>query len=121
MKKRSYILTKTAESDFRSARNWSLKRWGRSITQQYFQDLHEGAEGIAKSHLALIGSSDFTSSNELLVWPVREHYVIYIPLQEQKIIIVALIRQSRDVPSILGKSRFIIERELKSMKDFKLP
>jgi plasmid stabilization system protein ParE len=121
MKKRSYVLTKTAESDFRSARNWSLKRWGKSITQQYFKDLHEGAESIVKSHFALAGSSNLTSSEELLVWPVSEHYIIYIPLQNQKIIIVALIRQSRDVPSILGGNRFIIERELKNIKELKLP
>jgi plasmid stabilization system protein ParE len=98
-----------------------LKRWGEPRTQQYFKDLHEDAESIAKSHFALAGSSDLTSSEELLAWPVREHYIIYIPLQDQKIIIVALIRQSRDVPSILGKNRFIIERELKNIKNLKLP
>lgn len=115
MPKRSYILTKTAESDFRSARAWSINRWGKPITQQYFIDLHKGAESIAKNHFALTGSSDLTRSEQLLVWPVREHYIIYLPFKNQKIIIVALIRQSRDVPSILGKNRFIIERELKKI------
>ena len=115
MPKRSYILSKTAESDFRSARDWSLKRWGKSITQQYFKDLHEGAESIAKNHFSLADGVDITGSKELLVWPIREHYVVYMPSQDNKIIIVALIRQSRDVPSILGKNRFMIERELKSL------
>jgi plasmid stabilization system protein ParE len=115
MPKRSYILTRTAESDFRSARDWSLKRWGKSITQQYFKDLHEGAESIAKNHFSLANSLDVTGSEELLVWPIREHYIVYLPSQNQKIIIVALIRQSRDVPAILGKNRFLIERELKSL------
>ncbi len=121
MLKRSYVLTKTAESDFRSARDWSLKRWGKSITQQYFKDLHEGAESIAKNQFALAESSDLTSSEQLLVWPVREHYIIYLPFKKQKIIIVALIRQSRDVPAILGENRFIIERELKKINGIKLP
>jgi len=121
MRKRSYVLTKTAESDFRSARVWSLKRWGTSITQQYFKDLHEGAESIAKSHVALTESSYLTNSAQLLVWPVREHYIIYLPSKKQKIIIVALIRQSRDVPSILGANHFIIERELKKINEIDLP
>lgn len=117
MPKRSYILTKTAEFDFRSARDWSLKRWGKLITQQYFKDLHEGAEGIAKNHFALAESADLTNSEQLLVWPVREHYIIYFPFKNKQIIIVALIRQSRDVPSILGENRFIIERELKKISE----
>ena len=116
MPKRSYILTKTAEFDFRSARDWSLKRWGKSITQQYFKDLHEGAESIAKNHFELADGIDITGSKELLVWPIREHYIVYISYRDHKIIIVALIRQSRDVPAILGKNRFLIERELKSLE-----
>ena len=116
MSKRSYILTKTAESDFRSARDWSLKRWGKPITQQYFKDLNAGAESIAKNHFSLADSLDITGSSELLVWPIREHYIVYIPYRDHKIIIVALIRQSRDVPAILGKNRFLIERELKSLE-----
>ena len=116
MPKRSYMLTKTAEFDFRSARDWSLKRWGKSITQQYFKDLHQGAESVAKNYFSLPDSLDITSSSELLVWPIKEHYIVYIPYQDHKIIIVALIRQSRDVPAILGKNRFLIERELKNLE-----
>lgn len=61
------------------------------------------------------------SSEQLLVWPIREHYIIYQPFKKQKIIIVALIRQLRDVPAIIGENRFIIERELKKINGIKLP
>lgn len=117
MTKRAYILTKTAEADFREARDWSLKRWGKSITTQYFKDLHDGAENIAQHHFSLPGSYELSASTELLIWPIREHYVVYLPIKEKKIIIVALIRQTRDVPSILGENCFLIERELKEIKD----
>jgi len=121
MPKRPYILTKTAELDFREARTWSLKRWGKSATKQYFENLHDGATKIAESHFALTRSSEITNNEELLVWPIREHYVIYLPIQAGQIIIVALIRQSRDVPSILGANRFLIERELKQIQKIELP
>jgi len=121
MAKHPYILTQTAELDFREARSWSLKRWGKSATKQYFEDLHEGAKTIAESHFALADSSGLTSSEELLVWPIREHYIIYLPIQNGQIIIIALIRQSRDVPSILGANRFMIERELKQIQKIELP
>jgi plasmid stabilization system protein ParE len=110
-----YLLTETAEADFRAARNWSRKRWGNAATKRYFEDLHHTANQIASSHLSLPNSSDLTNS-ELLVWPVREHYIVYLPIPNQTIIIVALIRQSRDVPSILAANLFYIERELKQLK-----
>lgn len=115
MPKHAYILTQTAELDFRETRRWSLKRWGKSATRKYFEDLHEGAETIVENHFALIRSRNLTNSEELLVWPVREHYTIYLPIQNGQIIIVALIRQTRDVPNILRENYYMIERELKSM------
>ena len=115
MPKHPYVLTQTAELDFRETRSWSLKRWGKSATKKYFEDLHKGAELIVENHLALSRSRSLTNSKELLVWPVREHYIIYLPIQDGQIIIVGLIRQTRDVPSILRENYYMIERELKSM------
>jgi len=48
-KRRSYILTETAERDFRLARQWSMRRWGKELTKQYFLDLHDCAENLARS------------------------------------------------------------------------
>ena len=48
----------------------------------------------------------------MLVYPVREHHTVYEPLAERFIAIVAVIRQGRDVPSILQKWSAPIRREL---------
>ena len=48
----------------------------------------------------------------LCVHPVREHYVIYAPMDTDEIIIVALIRQTRDVPGILKTHSYKIRQEL---------
>jgi hypothetical protein len=48
----------------------------------------------------------------LLLYPVREHYIVYEPLAPRFIAIVAVIRQRRDIPAILQKWSAPIRREL---------
>ena len=111
-KRRHYILTATAERDFREARRWSLSRWGKELTEQYFTDLHDSAEGIAQTQLAVQQIAD---TSELGIHPVREHYLVYVPIRKNSIVIVALIRQTRDVPAILNANSFKIQRQLKEI------
>ena len=111
-----YILTATAERDFREAKRWSLSRWGKELTEQYFTDLHESAEGIAKSH-SIAMSLQVAGTSELGIYPVREHYLVYVPIGKNTIVIVALIRQTRDVPAILKANGFQIQRQLKEIFD----
>lgn len=111
-KRRHYILTATAERDLREARRWSLSRWGSELTKQYFTDLHESAEGIAQSHSA---TPQLTDVSALGIHPTREHYLVYVPISKNRIVIVALIRQTRDVPAILKANGFKIQRQLKEI------
>lgn len=108
---RLYILTQTAEADFREARIWSKKRWGAELTRAYFRDLHDGAEYVARNWRTLPSKDYLTGDKRLGIYAVREHYMVFVPAQD-KIIIVALIRQTRDVPSILKANSFAIERTL---------
>jgi len=111
-KRGHYILTRSAENDLHEARLWSLRRWGKMLTQEYFSDLHRAAEYVAGNHQALKSRDDLTSDTGLSVYPVREHYLIYLPVAENQIVIVAVMRQSRDIPQILGKASFMIQREV---------
>lgn len=114
-KPRRYILTETAERDFREARGWSLSRWGRALTKQYFTDLHECAERIARNSGRFAPVEHVPNTAELSVYPIREHYLVYVPISEQRIAIVALIRQTRDVPAILNANGFVIRRQLRKI------
>ena len=114
--KKHYILTRLAESDLYDAKTWSLSRWGSKLTQTYFSDLHEAAEYIALHHHKLKNREDLTGQTGLSIHPVREHYLVYLPINDQCIIIVAVIRQSRDVPQILGKAEFMIRREVMEIR-----
>jgi hypothetical protein len=50
------------------------------------------------------------------VYPVRERYIVYEPLAERFIAVVAVIRQGRDVPAILQKWSAPIRRELMEIR-----
>jgi len=115
--RKHYALTHLAENDLRKARLWSISRWGKKLAQQYFNDLHKAAENVAAHHHLLSSREDLAGETGLSIHPVREHYLVYLPVADQYIIIVAMIRQSRDVPKILGKAEFMIRREVMEIKN----
>lgn len=112
MRRRSYVLTARAAADLREARAWSRARWGKELTNRYFEDLHAGAEFIAQNHASLRGRHDLAGGTALLLYPVREHFIVYEPLAPRFIVVVAVIRQGRDIPAILRKWAEPIRREL---------
>lgn len=114
---RHYILTETAERDFRAARRWSVSRWGPELTRQYFADLHVGAEDTAKNYRSLAQKDRLTGISGLGIRAAREHYIVYVPIGNRSIVIVVLIRQTRDVPGILKANSFVIRRQLDEIAD----
>ncbi len=112
MRRKSYLLTARAAADLREARAWSRARWGKELTDRYFEDLHEGAQYIAENHASLRDRHELAGGTALLLYPVREHYIVYEPLAPRLIAIVAVIRQNRDFPAILQKWAAPIRQEL---------
>ena len=113
--KRHYRLTEAAVEDFRAAKKWSLDRWGKALTKDYFEDLHKGVEYIALNQQALQQRDDLTGNTGLCIHAIREHYVVYVPTGATEIVVLALIRQTRDVPKILKENAYKIARELGSV------
>jgi plasmid stabilization system protein ParE len=107
-----YVLTARAAADLREARAWSRARWGKELTSRYFDGLHEGARFIAENQSALRRRQELSGGAGLRVYPVREHYIVYEPLAERFIAVVAVIRQGRDIPAVLQKWSLPIRREL---------
>lgn len=112
MPRKSYVLTARAVADLREARVWSRARWGKELTTRYFEDLHEGVQYIAENYASFRDRQELAGGTALLLYPVREHYIVYEPLGTQFIAIVAVVRQGRDIPSILQKWAAPIRREL---------
>jgi plasmid stabilization system protein ParE len=116
MRRKRYILTNRAAGDLREARAWSRARWGKELTNRYFDDLHKGAQYIAENHTSLRGPHELAGGTALLLHPVREHYLVYEPLAGQFVVILAVIRQGRDIPAILQKWAAPIRRELTEIR-----
>jgi len=114
-RKKSYILTQKAELDFRQAKIWSMSRWGKDLTTQYFSELHQGAEFIALNLPSLPEKEHMTGMAELGIHAVKEHYIVYVPISKKRIVIAALIRQTRDVPAIIKANNYSIRRELRKI------
>ena len=116
MRGKRYVLTARAAADLQEARAWSRARWGKELTRRYFDDLHEAAQFIAENYTALRERHDLAGGTALLVHPVREHYIVYEPLADRFIAVVAVIRQGRDIPSILQKWAAPVRRELTEIR-----
>lgn len=118
--KRRYFLTPGAVKDIRDIGNWSFERWGKETTLKYLAELHQGLEFIAthfetfKSNKTLAHLSGGTG---LMIYPIKEHYVVYVPIGKKVIAVATVIRQGRDIPSLLKNSDFSIRRELKEIRD----
>ena len=117
MRRTSYVLTARAAADLREARAWSRSRWGKELTNRYFEDLHEGAEYIAENHASFRDRHDLAGGTALRLYPVREHYIVYEPLTPSLIAIVAVVRQGRDIPAILRRWAAPIRRELIEIRE----
>ncbi len=117
MPQKKYILTEKAADDLHEAKAWSLSRWGKVLTDAYFDDLHKGAQFIAENHHAIQSRDELTGDTGLSLYPVREHYLVYLPIREKFIIVVSVIRQGRDIPTILKRWSYQIQREINDIRD----
>jgi len=116
MSRKNYILTEKAEQDLKEAKIWSLQRWNKELTNKYFEDLHQGAQFIAEHFHSYKARDDLSGASGLFVYPVREHYIVYLPIENKCVVIVSVIRQSRDIQSILKKWNFRIQSEIEFIK-----
>ena len=100
----------------REAKAWSLSRWGRKLTEEYFIALDKAAQNLAKNYKTHRPRKELAGGSGLLLYPIREHYLVYEPLGKNQIVIVAVLRQVRDIPDILSKGSHLIRRELDALR-----
>jgi plasmid stabilization system protein ParE len=99
----------------RAAKAWSTARWGEALTVQYFKDLDAGARHVAAHQSTTPVRTALSGDSGLGVYLVREHYLIYTPVSDQCIAIVAVLHRKRDVPTLLRKYAYLIHRELATL------
>ena len=113
---KNYLLTPTARRHLREAKAWSMARWGEKRTRAYFTALHKAANDLAKNYTRYRQREELSGGTSLRLYPVRKHYFVYEHLGEDRIAIVAVLRQERDIPTILSKGKHVIMRELGALR-----
>jgi len=107
----SYFLSPTAINQLRDHKKWSLAKFGRAVTKKYFQDIDKALQYIADNYKSFPIRPELTGESGLSIYPIREHYVIYVPMNNN-IHIAAVLRQTQDVPNIINEGAAIFQREI---------
>lgn len=89
------------------------------MTRKYFEDLDAAASTLADNPTRYTSREELSGSTGLLLHPVREHFFVYEFLKDGRLVIVAVIRQGRDVSSILRRGAYVIRRELDQLRETK--
>lgn len=108
---RRYFLSSIAATHLREHKRWSIARFGRETTKKYFEDLDKAFQYIADHYTSLPSRKELTGDSGLGIHPVREHFVIFLPLRDG-VHIVDVLRQTQDIPNIIRQSAAIFEREI---------
>lgn len=113
---KTYFLTPMARRHLREAKAWSLARWGPEQTREYFNALHEAARDLARHPTSHHSRDELDGGTGLRLYPFREHFLVYEPVGQNRIVIVAVIRQTRDIPEILSRGSYVLRRELNELR-----
>jgi plasmid stabilization system protein ParE len=108
---RNYFLSPTTISHLRDHKKWSLDKFGHATTKKYFQDLDKGFQYIADNYERFPKRSELTGESGLSIYPVREHYIVYVPMKDD-IHIADVLGQVQDIPNILNENAATFQREL---------
>ena len=70
-----------------------------------------GFQYIADNYERFPARAEFTGESGLSVYPVREHYVVYVPMDDG-VHIAAVLGRAQDIPNILTENILSFQREL---------
>jgi plasmid stabilization system protein ParE len=108
---RPYFLSPTAIEHLRAHKKWSLKQFGHKTTKKYFQDMDKGFQYIADNYERFSSRPEITGETGLCVYPIREHFVIFVPFNNG-VHIADVLSQVQDIPNILSENAAVFQREL---------
>mgnify|MGYP005993204637 CR=1 FL=1 len=96
---RLYDLTQDAKKDLQEIVRYTHKSWGRAQVEKYRNNLKKSFEDIGKSNIQLKRFSN--KLNDVYVTKSARHFIFYLPSNDKKPIIFAILHESRDIISHL--------------------
>jgi len=101
-KKGAYTLTTSAESDLRALQARSLELFGPIQTNRFIARLKKAAE-FASTHIGKLSTrSHLVGDSGLSLYPVSNQFLVYRPVSDHHIVILAIVTQSRDIPALIA-------------------
>lgn len=73
--------------------------------------MDKGFQYIADNYERFPSRPELTGESGLSIYPVREHYVVFVPMNDG-IHIANVLGQAQDIPNILSENAAIFQREL---------
>jgi plasmid stabilization system protein ParE len=102
MKSSKYTLTMRAEVDLDEFYEKSLEQYGPIQTNKFLADLKKAAEFVADNIGKAPTRAHLVGESGLSLYPVNNHFIAYRPVTVDHIVIIAIIRQSRDVAALIA-------------------
>ena len=109
----NFHLTKNAFIEIEEIYTTSVDRWGENVAEQYINDLYQSFQKIADD--PELGNLRKARSTPFLMYPAREHFVIYEKYKKD-IIIVTVLHQVRDIENIIQELGSPFIEEIRKLK-----
>lgn len=77
--------------------------------------MDEGFQYIADNYERFPSRFQLVGESGLSIYPVREHYVVFVPMSDG-IHIADILRQTQDIPNTLSDNAAIFQREIAQFK-----
>jgi plasmid stabilization system protein ParE len=101
MRSSKYTLTRRAEADLDELHEKSLEQFGRIQTNKFMADLKKAAEFAANNIGKVPTRAHLVGDSGLSLYPIHNHFIAYRPVTEDHIVIIAIVRQSRDIAALI--------------------
>ncbi len=109
-----YYLTTEAVANMRAIAQQSVKRWGKSQAKAYQADLTAGFRVIAERHERLPRKA--TGVDDQRLHRVNHHYVVFLVLTPDVIVITTILHEHMDVPTRLHNAQVRMNLELADVR-----
>ena len=112
MRSLRYTLTRGAEADLDDIHLRSFEQYGHDQTNKYIGELKKAVEFVSSHHAKIPARQHLTGDSGLNLYPVNNLYIVYRPIAGDHVVIISVISQLRDIPTLL------IAQEKEFEKDF---
>lgn len=110
---RRFRLTSTAAAQFEKIGRDTAAKWGNDQARRYLIELRDGFETIAARHDRLPPKP--AGVGDLRLHRVNRHYVVFLPLTEEVVAIVAILHERMDVPARLREMQGRLTSDIEAM------